>query len=301
MAWNALFMRSRKTTLSLLRPYTIAGALILLVALNGLGIVPSSGWADYDGTKIHYLTSGTGNEALVFIHGWACDATFWSESIDAFPGRRVIAVDLPGHGKSDQPQTDYTMPYFAGAVDAVLKHAGVDSAVLAGHSMGTPVVRQFYRSHPERVQALVVVDGAMRTAPREEMEAFVAPLRADYATGAANFVDGMLGVVRSESLKKRIREQMLSTPGHVGLGAMEGMIRPEVWREDPIEVPVLAVMAKSEWWQPDESEYFQNIAPDLTWNMWEGYSHFLMMENPGRFNSEMRCFLDRKNLLIGGR
>ncbi len=50
----------------------------------------------------------------------------------------MITVDLPGHGESDKPQIAYTMDLFARAVEAVMRDAGVDQAVLVGHSMGTP-------------------------------------------------------------------------------------------------------------------------------------------------------------------
>jgi pimeloyl-ACP methyl ester carboxylesterase len=51
------------------------------------------------------------------------------------------------------------MDLFARAIEAVLNHAGVDQAVLAGHSMGTPVVRQFWL--PKKTLALIMVDGSI--------------------------------------------------------------------------------------------------------------------------------------------
>jgi pimeloyl-ACP methyl ester carboxylesterase len=71
---------------------------------------------------------------------------------------RVISVDLPGPGPSDAPKSSYTMDLFAHAIDAVLNHAGVDQAVLAGHSMGTPVMRQFYRRFSKKTFSLIMVD-----------------------------------------------------------------------------------------------------------------------------------------------
>src|SRR5262249_39542402 len=82
----------------------------------------------------------------------------------AFAGKvRLVLIDLPGHGRSDRPEVNYTMDLFARAVDAVLRDAGVEKAVLAGHSMGTPVVRQFYRMYPKKTLGLVAVDGALRS------------------------------------------------------------------------------------------------------------------------------------------
>lgn len=251
-------------------------------------------FAKLDGMRVHYRDSGKGDEALVFVHGWTCDLNFWRMQVPAFEGRtRVIAVDLPGHGQSDKPQVAYTMDLFARAVDAVLRDAGVKRAVLVGHSMGTPVVRQFYRKFPEKTLALVVVDGGLYPfAPRAATEQFIASLRGPgYKEGVTRMVDGMLRPVQSAALREEIRAAMLSTPQHVALSAMEGMADESVWAEDQIKVPVLAVMARSPFWPPDNEQRFRKLAPDLDYRMWEGVSHFLMMDKPEEFNRALADFL----------
>ena len=122
-----------------------------------------------DGLSLYYEMEGSVRQPLVFIHGWCCDMTFWREQVPAFDGQiRIILLDLPGHGQSDKPQVEYTMGYFARSVNAVLKDAKVDSAILVGHSMGVPVARQFYRLYPNSARALVSVDGALRPAENEQ-------------------------------------------------------------------------------------------------------------------------------------
>ena len=87
----------------------------------------------------------------------------WRDQVSDFAKRnRVIVIELPGHGQSDKPQTIYSMELFARAVDAVMSDAKVKRAVLVGHSMGTPVARQFYRKYPEKTLAIVIVDGSLR-------------------------------------------------------------------------------------------------------------------------------------------
>ena len=115
--------------------------LVLIVAARWVqGQTPKSEWAKYNGNKVHYYDIGNhkAKNALIFIHGWTCNADFWKDSYSAFPNYRVIAIDLPGHGQSDKPKVDYTMEYFARSIEAVMKKAKVQRAVLVGHSMGTP-------------------------------------------------------------------------------------------------------------------------------------------------------------------
>lgn len=67
---------------------------------------------------------------MVFVHGWACDGSFWYEQTVAFAQRwRVIVLDLPGHGESEPATVTYTPDYLAHGLDAVLRDAGVSRAV----------------------------------------------------------------------------------------------------------------------------------------------------------------------------
>lgn len=254
-----------------------------------------------DGMRVHYTDAGRGDEALVFVHGWTCNLSFWRWQTPAFASRtRVIALDLPGHGESDKPQgIAYTMDLFARAIDATLKDAGVKRAVLVGHSMGTPIVRQFYRRFPDKTLALVLVDGGLRPfAPRAQMEQFVAPLRgAGFKEAMPRMLDGMLQPVQSETLRAEIRAAMLSTPQHVTVSAMDGMMDEAIFAEDQIKVPVLAVLARSPFWPPDNEQFFRKLAPDLDYRMWDGVSHFLMMDRPDEFNRTLIDFLAGRKLL----
>jgi len=289
-----------KRFVHLLRASMAGSALVLLLLMAGVGqgAELKSRFAGFDGNKVHYLMSGKGDDALIFVHGWTCNADFWRGQLRAFSTIPAIAVDLPGHGQSDKPRTDYTMAYFARSIEAVMRDAGVKRGVLVGHSMGTPVVRQFYRLYPEKTLGLVIVDGALRLfMPPAQMEAFAAQLRADYKTAGAQMIDGMLTPVKDEKLKSEIRAAMLSTPDYVALSAMTGMADQKIYEQDQIKVPVLAVMAKSPFWAADTESFMRSLAPDLEFHMWEGVSHFLMMEKADEFNRTLQAFLVRHKLL----
>jgi len=256
--------------------------------------------ASLDGTRIHYQSYGKGNEALVLIHGWSCNLDYWRDQIPDFEKRsRVIAIDLPGHGQSDRPQLVYSMDFFARAVDAVLHDAGVKRAVLVGHSMGTPVARQFYRKYPKKTLAIVIVDGALRPfGDKKMMDGFIASFRGpNYKEAAAQMFAAMEGSQLSAELKERIQASFLNTPQYVLVSAMEGMADNSIWGQDKINVPVLAIMAKSPFNPPGTEQFYKSIAPNLDFQMWEGVGHFLMMEKPKQFNEGVIAFLDKNALL----
>ena len=284
----------------------------LAIAIFGLATVATSNalvttssagtsrYATLDGHRIHYVDHGKGKEALVFVHGWTCNVDFWKAQTPAFEGKaRVILVDLPGHGQSDKPQITYTMDLFARAVDAVLRDAKVERAVIVGHSMGTPVMREFYRKYPQKTLGLVIVDGPLRAfIDKKMMNEFIAALRgADYKAQASGFVDGMLGPQVTPQLRDEIKKAMLSTPQYVAVSAMEAMADEAIWKQDKINVPVLAILAKSPFWPADTEQYFRSRVPKLEYQMWDGPGHFLMMEKPKEFNEAVAAFLAKNALL----
>jgi len=281
----------------------IIAASLLLTTQSSQQTKPESHFAKLDTIRVHYQNYGTGKDALIFVHGWTCNLNFWKANIPAFVKQsRVIAIDLPGHGESDKPQTTYSMDLFARAIDAVLQDAQVDRVVLIGHSMGTPVVRQFYRKYPQKTQALVLVDGALRPIfDQEAWQKFIEPLRGpNYKEAANQMLNMMLPAVKDAKVREEIRTAMLAAPQHVMAGAMEGMADPEIWKtQDKINVPVLDIHAKSPFLPPDYEQFVHDLIPNLDYQMWEGVSHFLMMDDPQKFNDTVLAFLMRNKLVKG--
>ena len=257
-------------------------------------------FATLDGNRIHYVSYGKGKEALVLIHGWTCNIDNWRDQIPDFAKRtRVIAIDLPGHGKSDKPKVTYSMDLFARATDAVLRDAKVERAVLVGHSMGTPIARQFYRKYPQKTLAIVIVDGALRPFGDKAMvDHMMAGLRGPNYMDTLNQMFAMMnGPNLSADAQGRINASSLNTPQHVLVSAMEGMADPSIWGEDKINVPVLAIMAKNPFFPPNIESSYKAIAPNLDIQIWDGVGHFIMMERPKEFNEATLAFLDKKKLL----
>src|SRR5262245_37904452 len=200
----------------------------------------SSKFATLDGAKIHYVNYGQGGDALILVHGWTQNIDAWRDHMPELAKRnRVIAIDLPGHGKSDKPEVKYSMDYFARAVEAVMRDAKVNRAVLVGHSMGTPVARQFYRKYPDKTLAIVIVDGALRPfANAEQMNNLIQGLRSpNYKDVITQMFTGLNGPSLAPEIKERIASSTRNTPQPVLVSAMEGMADPSIWGDDKINIP----------------------------------------------------------------
>ncbi|WP_225729113.1 MULTISPECIES: alpha/beta fold hydrolase [unclassified Nocardia] len=123
---------------------------------------------DLPGGAIHVVTTGTpDSHAVVLIHGLAASTSWWDPIMPAMAGRFVVRIDLLGHGKSDKPDTGYSIPEQATRVGAVLDRLGVDHAVLVGHSSGGYVATALAEQRRPLVSAIALVD----TGPR--LDAFL--------------------------------------------------------------------------------------------------------------------------------
>ncbi len=254
-----------------------------------------------DGLKVHYTNYGAADATLVFVHGWSCDETVWSEQAGPLAAEsvRIITIDLPGHGQSDKPEIAYTMHLYARAIDAVLRDAKVQKAVIVGHSNGTAAILQFYREFRASVSGLVIVEGGLRPLfDAATLEKFLAPMRGpDYPKVVSRFIDGMTKPISDEQLRTRIKTLMLRTPQHVAVSEFEHSADAEIWEAGTIDVPVLMILAKQPLWTAEYEQFVRGIVPNLSYQVWENVSHFVMMEKPRDFNAALMKFL-RTNLIL---
>lgn len=284
-------MNFKKTVNSLSFLNLLVVLLLSSVAVNAAAM--KSRFVAFENAKVHYEIGGKGKRVLVFVHGWASNQTFWQAQTAAFTDFRIIAIDLPGHGQSEKPRVEYTMNRFAQSIAAVLKNAKIERAVLVGHSMGTPVIREFYRLYPQQTEALVIVDGPLRPYASEAgWKKMFAPLRENYKQNAPQYARVLAQGNTSPEVVQKLINSMLATPDYVAVSAMDEMASAKNWTDDKINVPVLAVMAKAPpLWKEDTEQTFRELVPNLEFAAWDDVSHMLMIEQPGRFNQTLRAFL----------
>lgn len=115
---------------------------------------------DILGHRMAYFDRGTG-PVLVLIHGMFGDHLDWEPVLEPLSASfRVLAVDLPGFGGSDKPDIEYTVEFFARALDAFLDSQHVDECILVGNSFGGEIASFYAQKYPDRVRALVLVSSA---------------------------------------------------------------------------------------------------------------------------------------------
>ncbi len=142
-------------SLRFLRRAVAAVGLLFAAAGAPAAAEPVSQTFDAKGVKIHYLTAGEG-EPVVLIHGLYASADInWKMNgviADLAKDHRVIALDMPGHGRSDKPEKDDA--YGVQVVEDVvllLDHLKIKKAHIVGYSLGGMVAVKLMATHPDRV------------------------------------------------------------------------------------------------------------------------------------------------------
>ena len=252
-----------------------------------------SHFVSFGTNKIHYITAGKGSQTIVLVHCWAGNSGFWREQVPALADKsRLVLIDLPGHGESDKPHTQYTMDFFASAVLTVMRDANVDKATLVGHSMGTPVMCRVYKQAPEKVAALIAIDGILRRPkmPAEQAEKLVAMFRApEYRENTRKGMGSLFPAPGTEALRDRVVSELLATPQYVMVGAMEGMFgadQPD-WDVKKATVPVLVINAPNPMWTDEYKDYVRALSPKTDYRLIDGVGHWLMLEKPAEFNTAL--------------
>jgi pimeloyl-ACP methyl ester carboxylesterase len=115
---------------------------------------------DRNGVKIYYEVHGDG-PPLILTHGYSSTSAMWQGQVEALSKHhKLVLWDMRGHGRSDYPEDPaaYSEALTVGDIAALLDEVGAGTAIVGGLSLGGYMSLAFYRAHPERVAALLIID-----------------------------------------------------------------------------------------------------------------------------------------------
>jgi pimeloyl-ACP methyl ester carboxylesterase len=249
-----------------------------------------------DGVPITYEVHGEGALALVFVHGWSCDRSYWRGQLEPFSRRyKVVAIDLAGHGASGTGRKNYTIESFGADVATVVKKLNLQHIILIGHSMGGDVIAEAARQLPhDRMEGLVIVEtynelGAGHTP--DQVEAFVAKFRPDFKDSVHRFVRGMFSSNADTALAEWVANDMASAPPAIALSALESSFnhsRQITKNLLEVKMPVTAINSDR---APTDTASMQRYGVQVV--IMHGLGHFLMMEDPKQFNDVLEGVIER--------
>lgn len=246
-----------------------------------------------EGLNLHYTDSEKGEKTIVLMHGWGCShATLASIERTALAcGYRVVNVDFPGFGTSEEPADVWSVEEYTRQIEALIKELDVKSPVLLGHSFGGRV-GILYASR-NSVEKLILVDAAGIKPTRTfkyywKVYTFKAMKRLMYLIYGKEKAERMLDAKRAKA----------GSSDYAGASPMMRRILSKVVNEDltdrldKIKAPTLLVWGENDTATPlKDAKKMESLIPDAGLVSFPGCGHYSFLDNPGQFAAVLRSFL----------
>ncbi len=274
-------------------------------------------WTIVNDTAVNVIELGNSEPThppLVFVHGLSGSWPNWLEQLPVFAAsHRVIALDLPGFGRSPMPSEPISISGYARMLDALLGKLGVDAAAVVGNSMGGFVAAELAIAFPQRVERLVLVSAAGLSTygdPRglralgqmRRVERIIATYagwvaaHSDTVAGRRVLRNAILGLVAAHpsQLSAPLAAEQVRGAGKPGFvqGLAANLEYDFSHRLGEIVCPTLIV-----WGDRDrvitvrDAARFAELIPGSRKVVFEDTGHVAMLERPAEFNALLAEFL----------
>ena len=245
-----------------------------------------------NGLDFDVVEAGSGDPAIVFVHGLACDASAWApQQADLSRDHRTIAINLRGRG--DTP----TVPPFGLEqqvldIAAILDALGANDVMYMGHSLGGLAGLLLNETRPGLVRGIVVGDSPLR-------EAGLNPARLNAAISESGTTEPLRAAVESffsdetqEPVRAHVREMMLSCAPEVVVGMLgEGLSGDRMAELVRLadQKPFMAIWAER---PAGEPSWLRDLTMFLRQEPVAGAGHFFQLERPEVTSALLRAFLE---------
>lgn len=250
----------------------------------------------HKGIKLAYEERGTGKPAFVFVHGWACNRSFFAPQAEYFSRRhRVVSIDLRGHGESDKPEGPYPIAVYADDIAYVIAQLGLGKVIAVGHSMGAIAVLQLAAAYPDRVAAIVMVEPVRSLTQQSEesrarMAALVEAIESGIQEPLRQYVTERFFLPFSDrKLLEDVLAVMLAMPSHVAASGLRGIQDFDGSAVAALcKVPALHIGATPPLNPP---HLVAQLLPAVINGLTVGAGHFNQLEVPDQVNAMIEAFL----------
>jgi len=250
-----------------------------------------------DGVHIEYHVYGSGEPAIVLVHGWSCDANYWREQLADLKAKyTVVTVDLAGHGASGRNRADWSIGNYGEDVAAVVRQMPNRQVVLVGHSMGGPVALEATRRIGDRVIGIVGVDTfktiGVPPPSKEQLNALVEPFRKNFIGHTRSFVaEYFFQKGADPQFVRKVSDDLALSPPEVAVPSIMSLFDmdyPTVLQA--IHVPIIAI--NSDLGGVTDEKRIRKTVPTFRAVTLSGVGVFMMMEDPKRFNEALLQAID---------
>ena len=268
----------------------------------------SSQFIQANNLKLHYLEAGVGDPVLL-LHGWPTSSFLWRNIIPAIAAHnRVIALDLPGFGKSDKPfDAPYNFEFYRKTLDDFLAALRIEKIGLAIHDLGGPIGLYWAVHRRERVSKLAFLNTLVYPDMSWAVVAFVAACRIPGFRGLMASPWGLrLAMEVGMEQKWRINDELIAGVQAPfaefddrrallkSAGSLEGKGFVKIARRlRTLKMPVRIIYGKNDRILPDVAQTMDKVAQDLPQAISTSLpdcGHFLQEDNPDEIGKLLADF-----------
>jgi len=274
------------------------------------------------GRRLNFAELGEGSRAFVLVHGMGGRWQHWLETIPFLARHgRVLALDLPGFGRSQLPARGVSLDGYADTAATLCRSLGVERAVVLGHSMGGPIALRIATRHEDLTESVVLVAGATDTfnavlglrataglalrKPRKTAATLTEVLTVGIPT--PRLLQRL--IVASGWLRQALLWPYMHRPQAIPADSLARMLggtgtrgvfpaARAIGRSDPrqglteVRCPILSIGARHDHiCPPADLRAWAALAPRARTILLEDCGHMLMLERPRAFNEQVACFL----------
>ncbi len=247
-----------------------------------------------EGVDISYNREGTGDTAIVFVHGWAINKTYWQSQQDLLSKRfTTVALDLGGHGESGKNRDSWTVFDYANDVIALINGLDLKKVILVGHSMSGDVISAVADSIPQKIVGFIGIDNfknistSYTAEDQQNFDGFIRLLHRNYDSVITAFCYASLfpADYRDSSAMKKVVDDVLKTDTSVSIKTIDAMLRTGITEGDRLKRVNLPVHVITSAYAPVNKDTMAvYCVKGLKEKVIDGTGHYPMIEQPEVFN-----------------
>ena len=249
-----------------------------------------------DDVKLYYEDRGVKTQVpLIFLHGVLGSSEIWKPQVSYFKNqRRIIILDLRGHGQSDKPRGKYSITQFSDDLHALMKNLDVEKAIIIGHSLGGMVALRFTLDYQDMVDKLVLIDSTAKPASSFGRRLLLSLSKSLMDISYRSFLK--IYVSRYSDLEdldlEEVVTRLLQTPKHITKSCFAAIAGFNVTSElAKIRVPTLIIHGGESSTPVVLAKYMNQHIPNAELIIIEGAGHASPKENPEKIWKAIEKFI----------
>ncbi len=246
---------------------------------------------DINGESLAYFDNEKGNTTLLFLHGAFINKEYWNAQLSYFSKNyRVIAVDLPGHGKSTHNNEHWTGPRFGKDISKFIQELALQNVIIIGHSFGSDVMLETVAVNDTSIIGLIEIDHMKNVGmelPQQVIDQLVQGLNADFENTCQQFAkQALLTEATDPEIVLRLLTDYKEMNCEIGTTLLEyGFSYPKREAELLKGLKLKLYSIHVNYAPTNEESLKKYLGDNYELRTMKGTCHYPMIENPLKLNT----------------